>query len=156
MVKKNYNFEFSSEEKIAKAFMSNQPISLKYSTELARELKGKRVDKAEKFLERIIRKEEFLPLRRYNKKVAHRKGNAKSFVKSGRFPVKTAKKFLELLNLVKSNADYKGLDPENLLITHVFASQGFRRFSFQPQGRIAGKRRRKKSTHLEIVVMEAK
>ncbi|MCX6798754.1 MAG: hypothetical protein NTW59_01500 [Candidatus Diapherotrites archaeon] len=45
---------------------------------------------------------------------------------------------------------------DNLLIAHCFASQGFRRIGFQPKGKIAGKRRKRKSAHIEIVVTEAK
>jgi len=97
-----------------------------------------------------------LPLRKYNKKIGHKKGEAKLFSKIGRYPKRTLKAFVEILNTVQANADYKGLDSENLIITHMFASQGFQRTSYQSQGRISGKRRKNKSVHLEVVVMEAK
>lgn len=156
MVKRNYNYTIANEKKIAKAFVSNARISAKYSTEFCRELKGKRVDKAEKFLRDVLEQKRFLPLRLYNKKVGHRKGVAQSFVKSGRFPERTCRVFLDLLNSVKANADYKGLNAENLIIEHLFASRGWRRLGHQAQGRIAGKRHRQKSTHLEVIVREAK
>ena len=60
-----------------------------------------------------------------------------------------------MLNSVKANADYKGLNEENLIIIHAFSSQGFRRRSAQSQGRISGKRRKRKSTHMEVIVREA-
>ena len=116
----------------------------------------KKLSAVEKKLQRIIAKEEFLPLRKYNRKVAHRRGASRAGVKSGRFPAKLCAVFLKLLLSVKANADFKGLDSENLLITHCFASRGFSRRSMQPKGRIAGKRRRSKSTHIEIIVREAK
>ncbi len=156
MVKKSYNFEFGDESKIAKAFHSNANCSTKFAVEMAREIKGKRLGKAERFIQRILEKKEHLPLRKYKKKVAHRKGKAKSFTKSGRYPQKTAKVFLDLLRDVKANADYKGLDAENLLIIHAFASKGFRRLSYQSKGQIGGKRRRRKSTHVEIIAREAR
>ncbi|MFH1257182.1 MAG: 50S ribosomal protein L22 [Candidatus Diapherotrites archaeon] len=156
MVKKNYQIEIPNEKKIAKAVAKNAHASLKYSTELVRELKGQRLDRSMEFLQRIMEKKEHLPLRRYKKKVPHRKGETKSFTKTGRYPVKTAGIFSSLLESVKSNADYKGLDAENLLITHMFVSQGFGRIGYQPQGRISGKARRKKAVHLEVVVTEAK
>jgi len=156
MVKQDYQIEISNEKHIAKAILKNQPISTKFSVELARELKGKRVDKAERFLKEVMTMESFLPLRKYRKKVGHRRGNSVSSVKTGRYPIKAAKVFLGLLDTVKANADYKGLDSENLIITHLFASMGFRRISHQHQGRISGKMRRKKATHIEIVVREAK
>ncbi|MBI4210127.1 MAG: 50S ribosomal protein L22 [Candidatus Diapherotrites archaeon] len=157
MVKKEYQIQGLVQAKsTAKAMMKNKPVSLKYSLEIMSNIKGMRVDKAITWLNRIIRMEEFLPLRRYNKKVGHKRGEAKGFAKAGRYPIRCLKAFVELLNSVKANADYKGLDSENLLIAHMFASQGFGRRSYQPQGRISGKARSSKSTHLEVVVREAR
>jgi len=159
IMKKNYNFDFTalkSEKQIAKGMALNKPISTKYATELCREINGKNVSKAETFLNNIVAKKEFLPLRKYNIQVAHRKGAAKSNVKSGRYPRNTALVFLDLLQDVKANADYKGLDADKLFVLHSFASMGFRRFSHQPKGHIGGKSRRKKSTHVEIIVRERK
>lgn len=156
MVKKNYQARVRDEKAAAKAIAKNQPISTKYATEICREIKGERLDKAEKRLHAIIEKREFLPLRKYNKKVAHRRGESRSGVKSGRFPQKACGVFLNLLESVKANADFKGLDSENLMVAHCFASRGFGRRSVQPKGHIAGKRRRRKSTHVEVIVREAR
>ncbi|HLC35992.1 MAG TPA: 50S ribosomal protein L22 [archaeon] len=156
MVKKNYNFVPGNEEKIAKAFVSNARASLKYCTEYARELKGMRVEKAQRFLQNVIDKKEHLPLKKYNKNVGHRKGLARSGAKQGRYPINTSKIVLNLVNSVKANADYKGLDSDNLVIAHMFACCGFRRRGHQNQGRISGKVHLRKSTHLEIAVAEAK
>ncbi len=157
MVKKAYQVQTSAgAARIAKAVMKNKPISLKYSLEIISNIKGQRLDKSVAWLNRILRMEEFLPLRVYNKKVPHRRGDAKMFAKAGRYPLRAVKAFIGLLNTVKANADYKGLDSENLLITHAFASQGFARMSYQSQGRISGKARKRKSAHIEIVVREAR
>jgi large subunit ribosomal protein L22 len=156
MVKTKYQAKVGRESRTAKATLKNANVSLKSATELFREIKGQPVDKAIKKIQRIAAKEEALPLRKYNKKVAHRKGDAKSGVKSGRYPVKTAKKFAELLELAKSNADFKGLDTERLLVLHGHASMGFSRQTTQPKGRIGGKVRQRKSAHLEVIVTEVK
>jgi large subunit ribosomal protein L22 len=156
MVKKSYQAKAGSEKKAAKAVAKNQPVSTKYATELCRFVKGKRLAAVEKSLQGIIKKEEFLPLRKYNKKVPHRKGQAVQGVKSGRFPKNLCKVFLSLLESVKANADFKGLDSDSLMVAHCFASRGFARRSVQPKGAIGGKRRRRKSTHIEVIVMEAK
>jgi len=156
-MKKNYQIEVGSLEGKARAYLVNQRASLKFSTEACRLIKGKNVNKVLELLKRIENMEQPLPLKRYNTKVAHRKGDAGSNgVKSGRFPVNTVKIFTKLLELVKANADFKGLDSENLIITHTFVSQGFSRVSHQPKGRIAGKRRKRKSVHLEVIVQEGK
>jgi len=154
MVKKNYQEEAGRDAITAKSMMKNKPVSLKYSTEICREIRGKPVEKAEMFLNRILTHESFLPLKRYNKKVAHRKGDSVSGVKSGRFPKKTCEIFLELIENVKANAENKGLDTDRLLVKHCFACCGFRRYTAQPKGRVAGRRRRHKSVHLEVIVQE--
>ena len=145
MVKKTYQAEIGTANS-ARAYSANSRVSTKYATEICREIRGKRVDKAVAFLGRVATQEEFLPLKQYNRKVAHRKGESKSGVKSGRYPKLACNAFIKLLESVQANADFKGLDSENLLIAHAFASQGFRRYSFQSKGRISGKRRRRKST----------
>ena len=155
MVKQNYQSEITGDEKkVSKAILKNTRASLKYATEFARELKNKPIKKSEAFLNDILEKKRYLPLRKYNRKVAHRPGKSESGVKSGRYPSGTTKVFLELLQNLKANADYKGLDSDKLIIKNVFASEGFRRMSYQSQGRISGKRRKKKSIHLEAVAIE--
>lgn len=155
MVKKNYQAEINTKKKVAKVMGKNLPISLKFSAELAREIKNKPVEKTELFLDDIVALKRHLPLRVYNKKVAHRKGEAKSGVKSGRYPVNVAKTFKKLLESLKANADNLDMDSDKLKIMHVHVSQGFSRRSSQPQGKISGRGRDKKSTHVEIMAMEA-
>lgn len=154
MVKENYQAEISGTN-VARAMFTNKRISTKYATELCREIRGKPVDKAIAFVKRIIAHEDFLPLRKYRLKVAHRKGNART-VPSGRFPEKVCNAFVELLESVKSNAANKGLNEDALIIRHVFASGGFHRKAMQSRGKIAGKVRKRKSTHLEVIVQESK
>ena len=153
MTKRDYQADLQAKN-TARAFASNQRISQKYATEVCREIRGKRVERAEQFLRNILVKKEFLPLVKYHGKIPHRKGDSKSGVKAGRYPVKVCEAFLNLLNSVKANADFKGLDAENLLIVHAFASQGFRRFAHQPKGKISGKGWRRKSAHIEIIARD--
>ena len=156
MAKKTYQATVGKESKTARAMTTNANISLKYSTEICNQLKGKNIDKATAWLSRIENHEEYLPLKRYNKKVAHRKGDAKEGVKSGRYPEKTIKSFVTLLNSAKSNADFKGLDEDKLTIIHAFASKGISRMTYQSKGKIGGKARRKNATHIEVIVSEVK
>ncbi len=153
MVKKNYQAENYDNKNSAKAILKSKPVSLKYSTEMANYIKNKPVSKAQKLLENIKEKKDFLPLKKYVKKIGHRKG-AKA--RTGKYPQKVCDAFLELINNVKANASNKGLDENKLLITHVFASQGYQRVSYQSHGKIGGKRRKSKSTHIEMIALEAK
>jgi large subunit ribosomal protein L22 len=156
MSKKNYQANVGKESKTAKAMITNAQTSLKYSTEICNQVKGKNVNTAADWLTRILNKEDYLPLKKYNKKVAHRKGEAKNGVKSGRYPQKTINIFLDLLNSVQNNADFKGLDTEKTNIIHAFASKGISRMSYQSKGKIGGKARRKNATHIEVIVSEVK
>ncbi len=157
MVKKTYNIQEKTKDKITgKAIKKNANVSLKYSTEIVREIKGKKVKRVEEFLQNIIDKKEFLPLRKYVKKIAHRKGDSKSKTKTGRYPEKTVKAFLELVKSAKANADYKGLETEKLFVKHCFASMGYGKVSHQPKGKIGGKSRVKKAAHIEIILQEGK
>ena len=156
MSNKNYQAEVGKESKTARAMMTNAPVSFKYSAEICRQIKSKPLNQAIDFMNRIIAHESFLPLTTYNKKVAHRKGDSREGVKSGRYPELTAKGFLQLFELAKNNADFKGLDAEKLIIIHAFAVMGVNRFSYQSKGRIAGKARRRNATNIEIIVQEMK
>jgi len=114
MTKKIYQATVGKESKTARAMTTNANISLKYSTEICNQIKGKNADKMLAWFHRIIAHEDFLPLKRYHKKVAHRKGESKEGVKSGRYPEKTLKSFITLVESAKSNADFKGLDDDKL------------------------------------------
>ena len=155
MVLHKYNFQKKiDKDKSARACIVNAHISTKYSIEFGNYLKGMLLDKAMGILTNIELKKDFLPLVRYNKKVAHRKGDSKRGVKSGRYPIKTAKEIKKLLNDVKANAESKNLDTTKLKIIHMFATKGVGRRKLQSLGRIGGKMRKSKSTNLEVIVLE--
>jgi large subunit ribosomal protein L22 len=156
MTKKEYQAKVGKESKTAKACTTNANISLKYSTEICNQIKGMYTEKAIAWLERILAHEEYLPLKKYHKKVAHRKGTANKGVKSGRYPEKAIKAFLELLSTAQNNADFKGLEKERTNIIHAFASPGISRMTYQSKGKIGGKARRKNATHIEVIVSEVK
>ena len=156
MGKVNYQAEVGKKSKTAKASITNSPVSVKYSTEVCNQIKSRPVNDVIAWLKRIEAHEEYLPLKRYHKKVAHRKGNALNGEKAGRYPEKVARAFVKLLELAKSNADFKGLDAEKMQIIHAFATMGMNRFSYQSKGRIAGKARRRNATNIEVIVQEMK
>ncbi len=138
------------------ATMHNCPISLKFSIELARELRGKSVNKAIAYLNDIMALKRHVPLTRYNRDVAHKKGASVSGVKSGRYPVKVSKFFLKVLNSAISNASFKGLDKDNLLVRGAVCSIGSPRAKLQPQGKKRLRASRGHSVNIEVVVKEAK
>jgi large subunit ribosomal protein L22 len=132
----------------------NLPISSRYGIEFSNYFMGKKLDKAIIIASNIMEMKDHLPLVRFRKKVAHRKGEAKRGTPAGRFPVKAATEVKKLLEEVKANAENKNLDAEKLRIIHMFATKGVQRSKMQPLGRISGKNRKSKSTNIEVIVLE--
>lgn len=155
MAKHNYNFQKKLNPEVsAKVYKTNLKISTKYSIEISNYLKGKTLTKGIKILDDIANKRDHLPLVKFRKKVAHRKGIAKRGTPSGRWPVKCATYIKLILEEVRANAENKDLDTSKLKIVHMFATKGVTRTKLQPLGRIGGKVRHSKSTNLEVIVLE--
>jgi large subunit ribosomal protein L22 len=156
MTKRKYYCPEAKHKKTAQTMAKNQPASLKYTTELIHQIKGKPINKAIQFLEDIIEQKRYLPLKKYKKKIGHRKGTAQNQTKTGRYPKKTAQIIIKILQTLQANADYKGMDKENLILKNAFTSQGHSKITHQTQGRISGKQRKKKSIHIEAIAVEGK
>ena len=135
------------EKEIAKASGMSLPISTKQSIEVCNFLRNKTLEKAKAILERVLEKKEAIPFKRFRSDTGHKKGP----IGAGRYPQKTAKEILKVLNSVESNAQLKGLNPDDLKIIQLIANKASAPWRF---GR---KRRRKaKRTHIEIIVKSKK
>jgi len=106
-------------------------ISHKAAREICKTIKGMRLEVAKEFLQKVILKKTPVPFRRYKKKVAHRRGLQKFY--AGRYPVKAAREILKVLENAEANAEYKGLDTDNLYIIHASAYPGIKRKKFIPR-----------------------
>lgn len=150
-MKKSY-YNLKGNDVLARSY--NCPISFKFSVELSRELRNKHYKQAIKYLEDIMALKRHVPIVRYNSDVAHRKGQAISGVKSGRYPVKVAKYFKKVFEMAKANADYKGLDSDkkDLIVKGCVVSQGIKRYSYQTKGR--RRLRRDQTTNIEVVLVQ--
>jgi len=82
-------------------------------------IESMKVDTARGFLEGVTELKQAVPYKRYTSNVPHRRGMC-----TGRYPQKAAKEFLKVLLNAENNAKYKGLDSENLKITHVVTKTG--------------------------------
>ena len=138
MVKKQ-----TANEHIASAKSLNLPISTKHSIEISREIRYKTTAFAKDLMEKVIVKKKPVAFKRFNNDMGHKAGMA-----SGRFPVKAANFFLQLLKSVEANAQDKGLNVSNLKITKVISNK-----ASIPSG--GGRHRHgTKRTHIEIEVQE--
>ena len=139
-----YSSSYDS-KKMARVQGVSLPISFKQSVEVCRSIKNKKCDAAVRFLKEVAELKLPVPYRKFNRGgTGHRKGMG-----PGRFPVKTSSYILNLLNSVRSNANQKGLDADNLTILSAIAKKGPKVFrSGRNRGRVA------KRTHVEITVSE--
>ena len=102
----------------AKAIGRDIPISPKFSREVCGMIRGMKVEAAMKALEDVIGLKRAVPLKRYNKRVSHKKG-----IGPGRYPVKAAEAILRVIQSAVSNAEYKGLDADNMFVATISASR---------------------------------
>lgn len=122
MARVNYAYKPKDETKAAKAMGYEMPISFKHAVEICRVIRGKRIEDARKILEEVVEMKRAVPFKRYKKKVAHRKSLEKWY--AGKYPQKAAKHTLKVLKNLEANAEYKGLDLDNLIIVHAQAQKG--------------------------------
>lgn len=121
MARVNYAYKPEDETKAAKAMGYEMPISFKHAVEICREIRGKKVEDARKLLEEVVEMKRAVPFKRHKKKVAHKKLERWY---AGRYPQKAAKYILKILRNLEANAEYKGLDLDNLIIVHAQAQKG--------------------------------
>ena len=94
--------------------------------------------RAQRYLKNVISKKEIVPFRKFNGAVS-RHAQAKQFKHiQGRWPKKSAELLLQLLKNAESNAEFKGLDVEHLVVEHVQvnAAPVMRRRTYRAHGRI--------------------
>lgn len=117
-----YSREIEDESTIVKAMGTDLNISVKHAIVICDKLKGMKVEDAISLLEAVVSLEKSIPFKRFNKGVGHRK-NSEEF-KIGKYPQKSAGEFLKILRNIVGNAEFKGLDTENLKIIHAAAQKG--------------------------------
>ena len=117
--------------KTATAKEINAVMSLKTLMELLREIKGKKVDKAKKFLQGLL----------------DQKRNV-----DGQYHTKTARKLLGIVEAAEANAKNKTMNVEKLFIKNARADKAERRVL--AKSRTPHRGRIGKSASIEIVVEE--
>lgn len=143
-VEKKETKPMKEEDHIASVFVSDLAISTKQSVEVCNFLRNRRLEQAKSLLNEVIAKKRAVPFKRYNRDTGHKPGIA-----AGRYPIKTCKEILRLLDSVEANAENKALDTKNLVLFDIRANQG------PGQWHYGRKRRRKmKRTHIIIQVKE--
>lgn len=105
-------------EKTARAIGYELDISPRHAIEIARAIKGMRLEKAKKYLQEVIDLKRPIPYKRCQQ-AGHKKG-----IGPGKYPKKASMKILKLLESAENNAEYKGLEPEDMRILHIATHRG--------------------------------
>lgn len=139
-------------ERTVKASGREVRVSHKSAREVCKTIKGMMLTQAKQYLRDVMAKRKPVPFRRFRKKAGHRHGLEKSY--AGRYPVKTSRSVLKILEGAESNAEYKGLDIERLRIIHASACPGMKIKRYMP--RAFGRSSPKFQTlcHIEVALQE--
>ena len=116
-----YATEPENPAKSVKARGANLRVHYKNTREAAGAIRNMPLKRATRFLKNVCELKEIVPFRRYVGGPG-RHAQAKAWNASGsqgRWPKKSAEFLLSLLKNAESNADYKGLDVDHLVITHI-------------------------------------
>lgn len=139
-------------ERTVKASGRELRISHKSAREICKTIKGMKLNQAKRFLRNVIEKREAVPFRRFTKKQAHRGGLQRAY--AGKYPVKAARQILKILQNAEANADFKGLDPENMRIIHASAYPGMKLKRYMPRAFGRASPKFETTTHVEIALQE--
>jgi len=133
--------------KTVKASLREADISPKLSREVCKAIIGLKIPEAKKLMEEVIAMKKMIPYRRYRKDRAHHH----STKGPGGYPVKIARMMLKLLESLEANAEFKGLDPEQVIIRYAVAHKGrvMRKFIERAFGRATPYD--KTFTHIELI-----
>ena len=113
-------------ERIAIARGKDLPIKWKHAVNICDAITSKKmfIDDAIEFLEKVIRKEDYVPYFKHRRHYAHRGGADKWKWPQGAFPEKAARYILKVLRAAKANAEDAGLDASRCIVFAMSAHKG--------------------------------
>ncbi len=147
----DYAFQNYDATKHVRSSLREKDISHKHAREIAVAIKGLSIEKARDYLQAVVNKERAIAFGRYKNQVGHRSDPG---MMSGRYPQKSAKEFIKVLDNLESNAEYKGMDLDRLKIINATVHKGVlvKRFTPRAMGRATPKNN--VLTHVELVAQE--
>ena len=137
------------QDKTAKAYGYELHCSLKDSKNLTYAIRGMKTNDTKKYLKEIISFKRPLRSIFHNRKISHQKG-----IGPGSYPQKAAKYILRTVENAENNAEYKGFDVENMIISHVSAYGGRILRGIIPRAHGRATNKNKKTTNIEIILEE--
>ena len=150
MARINYSIN-SDPEVTSKAMGSELHISPKKSREICWKIKGMKTTEARKYLEDVITMKKAVPFKRHCEGAGHKKGMA-----GGRYPVNASKEILKILKNAESNAEYKGLEPSGMYISHIMTNKGRIIHGFMPRARGRSTPKDTETVNIEMILSEVR
>jgi len=146
-----YAFQNYDATRHVRSSLREKDISHKHAREVAVAIKGLSIEKARDYLQAVINKDRAVAFRRFKNQVGHKSDPG---MMSGRYPQKTAKEFIKVLDNLESNAEYKGMDLDRIKIVNATVHKGVtvKRFIPRAMGRATPKN--DVLTHVELVGQE--
>jgi len=146
-----YAFQNYDATRHVRSSLREKDISHKHAREVAVAIKGLSIEKARDYLLAVVSKDRAIAFRRFKNQVGHKSDPG---MMSGRYPQKTAKEFIKVLDNLESNAEYKGMDLDRLKIINATVHKGVvvKRFTPRAMGRATPKNN--VLTHVELVAQE--
>ncbi|ABP50356.1 MAG: 50S ribosomal protein L22 [Pyrobaculum sp.] len=140
-------------EQIAKAYAPEQRMSWKKSIEVARFITGMTLKQAKAWLEDVVKLKRPIPIKTYKKKQAHHAAPWRGWPVA-KWPVKVARRYLQLLENLENNAKFKGLDADRVVIVYAAAHKGYRIPNIMPRAFGRATRFDEQTVNVEIVAAE--
>jgi large subunit ribosomal protein L22 len=124
-------------------------VSPKHCREVCKMLVGKKVEDAKKYLKGVIDLKTPVPYTRFKMFL-----NPKPKVGPGRYPTKAAKAILRVVESAQSNAEYKGLEADNMRVKVAAAHRGRIEKSYMPRAQGRSTPWNEQTTNIEIILEE--
>ncbi len=138
-------------EVTSKALGKELQIKPRDAIEVCNVVKHKALEEAKDYLEAVIAKDKAVPYRKRSGPggYSHQKGTG-----PGRYPVKVAEHILDVIEQAEANAEYKGLEPEDMVVAHAAAQKAGKIEGTRPRARGRATDWNTSLTHIEIVLEE--
>ena len=127
-------------------------ISPKAAREICVTVRGMTLPKAIDLLELVREKKRPIAFRRHKLKVGHRSELAG--FPTGSYPVKAAGVFVQVLENLRSNSEFRGLDPDRIKIIHAAAYAGRTVKDYTPRAMGRSSPNFHQLVHIELVGRE--
>ena len=151
---KNYSRQPAVSAKSCSACGDDLRVHYKNTFEAAAAIRGMSLKGAQSYLEEVLEHKRCIPFRRHTGHVG-RATQAKEFgLTQGRWPEKSVRILIGLLQNLEANAEVKGLEVDNLYLWHVQVNRAAkgRRRTYRAHGRIGPYL--SSNCHVEIICTE--